>query len=40
MTAYQAMLRNVKSGDWQQIGLLSTDDNHTTEEKELGAGVG
>jgi DNA cross-link repair 1C protein len=40
MTAFQAMLANVKSGDWQRIGLLSTDDNHTAEEEELGLDVG
>lgn len=40
MTAYEAMLRNVKAGDWQRIGLLCTDDNHTAEEQELGVDVG
>jgi hypothetical protein len=40
MTAFQAMLGNIKSEDWQQVGLLSTDDNHTTEEEELGVGSG
>ncbi|KAB5566682.1 beta-lactamase-like protein [Coniochaeta sp. 2T2.1] len=36
MTAFQAMLGNVRSEAWQRIGLLSTDDNHTTEEEDLG----
>lgn len=35
MTAFQAMLGNVKSGNWERIGLISTDDNHTMEEDEL-----
>ncbi|OIW24411.1 hypothetical protein CONLIGDRAFT_691706 [Coniochaeta ligniaria NRRL 30616] len=38
-TAFQAMLGNVKSGDWQRICLLPTDDNHTVEEEELGLDV-
>lgn len=41
MTAFEAMLRNVKTGGyWQRIALLSTDDNHTLEEEELGHNVG
>lgn len=40
VSAFQAMLGNVKSGQWQRIGLLSTDDSHTMEEEELGLSVG
>lgn len=35
MAAFQAMLGNVKSANWERIGLISTDDNHTMEEDEL-----
>lgn len=37
ITAFQAMLGNFKTENWQSIGLLSTDDNHTVEEEELGS---
>jgi hypothetical protein len=39
MSAFEAMLGNVKAADWRQIGLISTDDNHTKEEEELGSGI-
>ena len=40
MRAFQAMLGNVRFEDWQSIGLLATDDNHTAEEEDLGLGLG
>jgi DNA cross-link repair 1C protein len=35
MEAYNAIIRNTTGEDWTVIGLISTNDNHTTAEPEL-----
>ncbi len=36
-TSWEAMISNAQSDNWQPIGLLSTTDNHTFHEHDLGS---
>jgi DNA cross-link repair 1C protein len=36
LAAFEAVLGNARSGTWQEVWLLSTNGNHTLEEKDLG----
>jgi hypothetical protein len=37
--AYNSMLANLDQGTWTTIGLISTTDNHTSIEKDLGSNI-